>query len=101
MVPLLLPGITQTTSDCILQRETADFSKFSPITPRRQRKVCVCEYVLLFQKLGRAYPDPFTLTYPASVLVKNLFAHLKDTLPDGGQELRVSPMARALLVINL
>lgn len=42
IVPLLLPGIIRNTSDCVLQKGTADFSKFPPTSLWRQRKRCVC-----------------------------------------------------------
>ena len=35
--------------------------------------------MLPFQKLRIAYPDSFTLSHPASVLIKELFAPLKHT----------------------
>lgn len=58
----------------------------TPLFQREEGGVCV----LLFQKLGRAYGDQFTFTHPNSVVIKKLFALWKGTLPDGGQELRVS-----------
>lgn len=62
---LLLPYIIQSTSDFALQRETADLSDFLPTA---EEGVCV------FQKLEGAYPDPFSIFHPGSVLIKELIA---------------------------